>query len=984
MGRICSFCLPALVVLGATACGGSGSGGNAGNGNTGGTTSASPTLTAISPSSTVVGSAQLQIVAYGSKFQDGVALAWNGTALMTSCVDTDLIPSSCSGAAALTATVPAADFAAAGTAKVTLANPSGVGTSGGTSNPLTFTIAHAPSSSTWVRAVAGISAPNDIAWDATRAKLYVSVSSTNPTNPGTIAVIDPVAGTATSFLPAGNNPNALSISSNSAYLWAGLDGNHSVQRFLLPGLTQDISFPLPVDSLGNPQQALGLHAAPVNAHTVALVTGRGGGNGVYVYDDATARAQHVPGFGVDGGPMIDWVQWGADDTMLYGGQYTTEDAGGIAKLNVNSSGVTLASYAGGLALQPGLGEYDRSNGLLYSYGAVYDPVKVSLTGIFDLPLSSAEACTPDSGLNRYYCVTTYSVDGTDVTAFELWVFDLQSHALVSRTYFGQTSGSSPTDPTTGRPSRLVRWGNAGLALLTYTGPYYGNGGVFLIDGAAVNAQAAPDVANGTSANAYAQLSSITPDSATTTSGQIEVTIKGTGFSPDSTACWNCSYLQFRFLPTTYISSTQLNVTIPLASVSSTEPLEIGTFDQSSNLFSTNALTFTVLPPSSTTQVTPMNLCGLAMTWDKNSQLLYIGTADYDGSYPNSIVAVDPNSGAVVKSQQVESDPTFLSESAEGQYLYAAYNGATDLTQLALPALNITVTAPLRDTKGNVWYPGDLKAAPQDPHTVAATMIMPGFQPEGLGGVTIFDDGVPRPASLPGWAEGQTVSALYDTLAWSGSDQLLTSAPSSWDDGLSGPLYRLQVAPSGVSYLGQGTATFDTSGGYIHSDFGTGLIYSDGGSVGDPNSGATVGSYGASGLVAPDSSLNRVFILGQTSAQANTNNFTIESFDQKAFTPVSSITLSNVSGSPIALVRWGTAGLAVLTSGGLPDVFENGSGMLYLLHDAAFVSSMPSSSMRSATLERVQQRWKRLTTREILAKVHPALSARANCCQGSDR
>src|SRR5215472_11518646 len=52
-------------------------------------------------------------------------------------------------------------------------------------------------------------------------------------------------------------------------------------------------------------------------------------------------------------------------------------------------------------------------------------------------------------------------------------------------------------------------------------------------------------------------------------------------------------------------------------------------------------------------------------------------------------------------------------------------------------------------------------------------------------------------------------------------------------------------------------------GQIHSDFATGLIYSDEGKVADPTTQAIVGTYNASGLVAPDSSLNRVFILGQT-------------------------------------------------------------------------------------------------------------------------
>jgi hypothetical protein len=275
----------------------------------------------------------------------------------------------------------------------------------------------------------------------------------------------------------------------------------------------------------------------------------------------------------------------------------------------------------------------------------------------------------------------------------------------------------------------------------------------------------------------------------------------------------------------------------------------------------------------------------------------------------------------------------------------------------------------------------MKAAPESPDTAAVTLIKPGWHPEAIGGVVIFDDGVARPGFLPGWAEGQTgFSALFDTLAWSSSDQLLTSAPSAWDDGDSGPLYELTAASSGVAYLGQGTANFNTTGGYIHSDFGTGLIYSDDGTVADPHTGSIVGGYQASGLVAPDSSLNRVFILGQTASQANSTNFTIQSFDQKGFTPVSSITLSNLSGTPIQLVRWGTSGLAVLTSGGLEDVYENALGMLYLIQDASFVSNLPPASATKATMkELVQQRSKRLSKRAMLKLAQQAARSRSVCC-----
>jgi hypothetical protein len=209
------------------------------------------------------------------------------------------------------------------------------------------------------------------------------------------------------------------------------------------------------------------------------------------------------------------------------------------------------------------------------------------------------------------------------------------------------------------------------------------------------------------------------------------------------------------------------------------------------------------------------------------------------------------------------------------------------------------------------------------------------------------------------------------LAWSASDQLLTSAPSSGDG--AGPFYELQVDPSGVSNVTQGPANFNPYGGELHSDFGTGFIYSDDGSVVDPHTGAIVGNYNASGLLAPDSSLNRVFIFGQTAAQANSNNFTIESFDEKTFAPVSSITLSNLSGSPFQLVRWGSSGLALLTSGGLADVYANGFGMLYLVNNASFVSNaQPASAGQAVKQELVNQRWKRLSKsdlREMLQQRH---------------
>ncbi len=302
------------------------------------------------------------------------------------------------------------------------------------------------------------------------------------------------------------------------------------------------------------------------------------------------------------------------------------------------------------------------------------------------------------------------------------------------------------------------------------------------------------------------------------------------------------------------------------------------------------------------------MSAFAMAPDPISGLLYVGTTDFDSAYPNSIVAVSGKAGAVVKTQNVGTDPWTVSVSANGQYLYTGYYYATTMTQLPLPGLQPPLTWALTNPiSSQVYYAGEIQAAPVSPHTTAVTLFNWYLQPVEDGGLVIYDDDVQRPDFLGGWTGGLPGPEAYFTLAWGASDQVLAAA------GAGGPIFGLQVSSSGVVFNAQGgDNSFNACSGEIHSDFGTGLIYSDCGEVANPTTLVTVGTYGASGLVAPDSPLDRIFILGQTAAQANTSNYTIESFDEKAYTPVSSITLENLIGGPIQLVRWGTSGLAVLT------------------------------------------------------------------------
>src|SRR5216110_210316 len=90
-----------------------------------------PTTTSISPNCTTAGSADFTLTVNGTNFVSTSTVNWNGAPLATSFVSSTQ----------LTATVPASLVATAGTASVTVANPS---PGGGTSNAQTFTIANTP------------------------------------------------------------------------------------------------------------------------------------------------------------------------------------------------------------------------------------------------------------------------------------------------------------------------------------------------------------------------------------------------------------------------------------------------------------------------------------------------------------------------------------------------------------------------------------------------------------------------------------------------------------------------------------------------------------------------------------------------------------------------------------------------------------------------------------------------------------------------
>ena len=95
-----------------------------------------PNITQLAPNNMNSGGADFVLTVNGTNFAGGAKINWNGTPQTTTAVS----------ASQLTATIPAAAIATAGTASVSVTNPGtaggiyGGGTLPATSNSMTFTI----------------------------------------------------------------------------------------------------------------------------------------------------------------------------------------------------------------------------------------------------------------------------------------------------------------------------------------------------------------------------------------------------------------------------------------------------------------------------------------------------------------------------------------------------------------------------------------------------------------------------------------------------------------------------------------------------------------------------------------------------------------------------------------------------------------------------------------------------------------------------
>ncbi|MGA3322933.1 MAG: kelch repeat-containing protein, partial [Terriglobia bacterium] len=468
------------------------------------------------------------------------------------------------------------------------------------------------------------------------------------------------------------------------------------------------------------------------------------------------------------------------------------------------------------------------------------------------------------------------------------------------------------DGSTQNLTSTATWSSSAPSVATISNASSSHGLATAIGGGTTTIEAALGAINGsttlTVTNPAPVLSGISPTSAALGGTAFTLTVSGSHFVPTSTVEWNGSAL-----PTTFVSSSQLTATVPATDITSLGNSSVTVFNPTPAGGLSAAGTFT----------TYLGLPSNDLVYDAARNLLWASVPSSAGpALGNTVVPIDPYTGLVGTPIWVGSEPNKLALSNDDTMLWVSFSGTPSAGKVDLTAQAATpVKLYFPGGWGGNIYASSLAVVPGTPSSVAAA----------AGVVGIYDDAAERPNT-------GTIGATY----------LAFGANASTLYGFTSNLSLFTVDSTGIA---ASTTLGNTNMSSNDLRYDNGRLYLTSGGVLDGVSGNLVGTFNASGAVAPDSSLGRAFILNANPTGGTPNQ--ISAFDQNTFVPVGSFPVAGVqsgTNSPSSLVRWGEDGLAFRTT---QQIFILRNVLVKDLSstpaDLAASVSAPASSATGATI-----------------------------------
>jgi|GEM_PF-2686064 len=718
---------------------------------------------------------------------------------------------------------------------------------------------------------------NDMVYDAFRSRLYVSTPS------GTIIPINPVNGVQDAPIVVDpTSAGAMGLSDDGSQLYVAVNGGSSVRRVPLATRIPAETFALPMYNYV--KQILVVPGKPMSVMVNQMV-----------YDAGVARPVANPNY------LNGQVVPGVDPGSFYG-VYPSGNAASLQFLSLLADGLHAAASPLSYGI-PTTGGQCASDGKLLTVAGGYttfvvDPKQVAVTSQIPAQVNCA---IPESNLARIYAV------GSKGTGYQLWAYDTYQYNRI-----GVVDLPTFTDAPTGQ---MLRWGPHGLAFRT---------------GSQILTVSTPLVPTWEGADLQVEQLA-TPDQ--TGPGQplnYTVTVRNT--SPNPAKNVTLSNLLHPSVVVSGVSSSQgtpvihgARVDVALGTLApgarctvqiSGTATGAGSFGNTATVTSSNDSNLANNSAYAAATVTPINpsVRTIALTItdivrDPSTDQIYAAVDVKSASFPNMVVAIDPNSAAVTPLFDCPGNPTHLrlTDDHLSLYLSKGYNGMIEKWTLSTRTRALAFPCPA-GSPAKLLTVTDLCPIGTDTRTLLVAYMDP---TNSLYWLTALQDGVPLSA-------GTLSTSAY------GINSLCPAATSGHVYGLS-----TSISPGGsvsdftIGAGGSLTSSVVASTNYYSYGpvkYAAGRIYA--GTIIDVSTGTILQGGGGNVCSEPDPNNGRFYVQSAGGIYA---------YDSQTFASKGSIGFGDGSAAvSSALVRWGSYGLAA----------NGNNGKLYLLNSSTSIVPDP--------------------------------------------
>lgn len=384
-----------------------------------------------------------------------------------------------------------------------------------------------------------------------------------------------------------------------------------------------------------------------------------------------------------------------------------------------------------------------------------------------------------------------------------------------------------------------------------------------------------------------RLSGLSPAYVTRGGTAFTLTISGRNFKAGNVVRWNGSSR-----PTTVVTSGTVRAEISAADIASGSQATIVVHDPATGRTSTPLMLPILTASNSVTPVGQVAVTARTIIADPTRNRVYASIGKSAAQHANSVLALDPSSGAIVATLPLAGNPGPMAITDNGQFLYVGLGDASRVVRIDLAAFVRDIDIDINiDSFCGTNTAEDIETLPGLPRAVVVSVQNGGCSPRHAG-VYMWDDAVRRTKGT----QGHT-----------GSNRITRSS-------LAGELigYNNETTEFGTRRIrvqSEGLVEVATYGGLVGS-FGVdivqdgGYIYTTNGRVIDATAMSSIGTFPYTGTAfSPDAARGRLHWV---------NGNTLYTHHNVELAPLGQALLT-YPGSVAQLIRWGSDGLALRTT-----------------------------------------------------------------------